>query len=157
MPTTTTASSSHGDDVEVRFVSTSTRSSVAQRLRPRGARTEEEAEIVRMRDDELRREMAFAGRLRPRFEGILCDGGEGNRRRRALLEAEARRRGIGPAAAKVFCSCVIGLDWVVAAASFPHEIGVFDHPFVEQLVCISGLCLLVSPLTSVLIIISGWR
>ncbi|KAF2908732.1 ubiquitin-like-specific protease 1C isoform X1 [Oryza sativa Japonica Group] len=100
MPTTTTASSSHGDDVEVRFVSTSTRSSVAQRLRPRGARTEEEAEIVRMRDDELRREMAFAGRLRPRFEGILCDGGEGNRRRRALLEAEARRRGIGPAAAK---------------------------------------------------------
>uniref|UniRef100_A0A0E0JC74 Ubiquitin-like protease family profile domain-containing protein n=1 Tax=Oryza nivara TaxID=4536 RepID=A0A0E0JC74_ORYNI len=100
MPTTTTASSSHGDDVEVRFVSTSTRSSVAQRLRPRGARTEEEAEIVRMRDDELRREMAFAGRLRPRFEGILGDGGEGNRRRRALLEAEARRRGIGPAAAK---------------------------------------------------------
>ncbi|XP_052139450.1 ubiquitin-like-specific protease 1C [Oryza glaberrima] len=98
MPTTTAASSSHGDDVEVRFVSTSTRSSVAQRLRPRGARTEEEAEIVRMRDDELRREMAFAGRLRPRFEGILCDGGEGNRRRRALLEAEARRRGIGPAA-----------------------------------------------------------
>uniref|UniRef100_A0A0E0FDZ5 Ubiquitin-like protease family profile domain-containing protein n=1 Tax=Oryza meridionalis TaxID=40149 RepID=A0A0E0FDZ5_9ORYZ len=101
MPTTTAASSSsssHGDDFEVRFVSTSTRSSVAQRLRPRGARTEEEAEIVRMKDDELRREMAFAGRLRPRFEGILCDGGEGNRRRRALLEAEARRRWIGPAA-----------------------------------------------------------
>lgn len=110
---------------------------------------------MRMRDDELRREMAFAAASGPGSRDPL-------RRREgtaaaALLEAEARRRGIGPAAAKVFCSCVIGLDWVVAAASFPHEIGVFDHPFVEQLVCISGLCLLVSPLTSVLIIISGWR
>uniref|UniRef100_A0A0E0MPE9 Ubiquitin-like protease family profile domain-containing protein n=1 Tax=Oryza punctata TaxID=4537 RepID=A0A0E0MPE9_ORYPU len=101
MPTTTTASSSRGDDVEVRFVSTSSRSSVAQQRpqpRLREARTEEEAEIVRMKDDELRREMATAGRLRRPFEGILNDGGEGSRRRRELLEAEARRRGIDLAA-----------------------------------------------------------
>ncbi|KAL5206421.1 hypothetical protein ABZP36_034630 [Zizania latifolia] len=61
---------------------------------PPPSMTREEAEVVRMEDGELRREIAKACRLRRPFEGILSDGGEGNRRRRALLEAEARRRGI---------------------------------------------------------------
>ncbi|KAF0889356.1 hypothetical protein E2562_023656 [Oryza meyeriana var. granulata] len=98
MPTTTgsSSSSSRGDDVEVCFVSTSSRPGPAPAPK-RASRTEEEAEVVRMTDGELRRAIAEAGRLRRPFEGILSDGGEGSRRRRAQLEAEARRRGIDPA------------------------------------------------------------
>ncbi|KAG8092933.1 hypothetical protein GUJ93_ZPchr0012g20794 [Zizania palustris] len=71
---------------------------VSFRSPPRASRTREEAEIVGMKDGEMRPEIVSTLRPRRRFEGALSDGGDGNRHRRALLAAEARRPGIDTAA-----------------------------------------------------------